>query len=35
MVAHSLARAVCSWVSRHIFYFYPPCIEHWLINDNS
>jgi len=35
MVAHTLARAACSWASRRIFYFYPSCIEHWLINDNS
>jgi len=35
MVAHTLARAVCSWASHHIFYSYPSCIEHWLINDNS
>jgi len=31
MVAHTLARVVCSWA----FYSYPSCIEHWLINDNS
>ena len=35
MVAHTLARAVCSWVSHHIFDSYPSCIEHWLINNNS
>jgi len=35
MVAHTLARASCSWVSHHIFDSYPSCIEHWLINDNS
>jgi hypothetical protein len=35
MVAHTLARAVCSWASHCIFYSYPSCIEHWLINDNS
>jgi len=28
MVAHSLA-------SHRIFYSYPSCIEHWLINDNN
>jgi len=33
MVAHTLARAVCSWVSHCIFYSYPSCIEHWLINE--
>jgi len=35
MVAHTLARAVCSWASHRIFKFYPSYIEHWLINDNS
>jgi len=35
MVAHTLARAACSWVSYRIFNSYPSCIEHWLINDNS
>jgi len=35
MVAHTLARATCSWASHRIFYSYPSCIEHWLINDNS
>ena len=35
MAAHSLARAACSWASHRIFYSYPSCIEHWLINDNS
>jgi hypothetical protein len=35
MVAHSLARAACSWASHRIFDSYPSCIEHWLINDNS
>jgi len=35
MVAHTLARAVCSWVSRRIFYSYPSRIEHWLINNNN
>jgi len=33
MVAHTLARAVCSWTSHRIFYSYPSCIEHWLINE--
>jgi len=35
MVAHTLARAACSWVSHRIFYSYYFCIEYWLINDNS
>ena len=35
MVAHSLARAACSWASHRIFDSYPSCIEHWSINDNS
>jgi len=35
MVAHDLARTTCSWVSHHIFDFYPSYIEHWMINDNS
>ena len=35
MVAHTLARAACSWANHRIFYSYPSCIEHWLINDNS
>ena len=35
MVAHSLARAACSWASHRIFDSYPSCIEHWMINDNS
>jgi hypothetical protein len=35
MVAHTLARAACSWASHRIFYSYPSCIEHCLINDNS
>jgi len=35
MVAHTLDRAACSWVSHRIFYSYPSCIEHWLINNNS
>jgi hypothetical protein len=35
MVAHSLARATCSLASHRIFYYYPSCIEHWLINDNK
>jgi ribonuclease HI len=28
MVAHSLARVACSWVSHRIFDSYPSCIEH-------
>jgi len=28
MVAHSLARAACSWVSHRMFDSYPSCIEH-------
>lgn len=35
MVAHTLARAICSWASHHIFNSYPSSIENWLINDNS
>jgi hypothetical protein len=35
MVAHTLAMTACSWASHRIFYSYPSCIEHWLINDNS
>jgi len=35
MVAHTLSRAACFWVSHLIFYSYPSCVEHWLINDNS
>jgi hypothetical protein len=35
MVTHTLAWAACSCVSYRIFYSYPSCIEHWLINDNS
>jgi len=35
MVAHTVARAVCSWVSHRIFNSYSSCIEHWLINDNN
>jgi len=35
MVAHALARAACSWASHCIFDFYPSCIQHLLINDNS
>jgi hypothetical protein len=35
MVAHTLARAACSWASHRIFDSYPSCIEPWLINDNS
>ena len=35
MAAHTLARAACSWASHRIFYSYPSCIEHYLINDNS
>jgi len=27
MVAHTLARAACSWTSRRIFYSYPFCIK--------
>ena len=34
MVAHTLARVVCSWASHGIFYSYPSCIEQWLINDS-
>jgi len=34
MVAHALARAACSWASHCIFYFYPSCIDQWLINDS-
>jgi len=28
MVAHTLARATCSWASHRIFYSYPSCIKH-------
>jgi len=35
MVAHTLARAACSWASHRIFEFYPTCIEQCLINDIS
>jgi len=35
MFVHTLARTTCSRANHHIFYFYPSCIEHWLINNNS
>jgi len=28
MVAHTLARAACSWTNYRIFYSYPSCIKH-------
>jgi ribonuclease HI len=33
MVAHTLARATCSWASHRIFELYPLCIEQHLSND--
>jgi len=35
MTDHTLARAACSCASHRIFYFYPSCTEHCLINDIS
>ena len=35
VVAHTLIRAACFWTNHCIFYSYPFCIEHRLINDNN
>jgi len=35
MATHTIARAACSWPSRHVFEICPPRIESFLINDIS
>jgi len=33
MIAHTIARATCSWASRRVFEICPSCIDTILIND--